>query len=185
MKELYKTSAIVAMVLFFVLTVGWSGEFNYASYHRTTLQSITTEEQKHAHVQAMSEKNADDIQLECVLFKYRVSCRYSDVRRPISEKKKNAILLWMETLRIDSQYASLYRQEIRVSEGKNINWIPIQEPLLPHIDNELVKDDSFELFIILIGQVDSEFVFIATEFAKPMAPAEASMQTAAGTRVTP
>jgi len=176
--------AIFGIAMFVVLPASWSGEFNYASYTQTTLQDIITEEQNYSYVQADANKDADRIQLEGRVSKYRVSCRYSTIRRPISEKKKNAIKLWMEALQIDPKLAS-YQQEIRVSEGSRDHWIPIQEQLFPYINQELVNNDTIELFIIFIGKVGSEFVFIATEFEKPISPAKNSIQATASTRAAP
>jgi hypothetical protein len=173
---------IFGIALFVALPAGWSAEFNYASYTQTTLQDIITQEQNHSHDQAQAKKNADYIQLECRVSKYRVSCCYSNIRRPISEKKKNGIKLWVEGLKIDPKLASLYQQEIWVTEGTRDHWIPIQEQLFPHIKRELAKNDTMELFIILIGKVASEFVFIATEFEKPITSAENSIQARACAR---
>jgi len=166
MKRATITLIILGIAMFVVLPAGWSGEFNYASYTQTTLQDIITEEQNPSFDPTGAKQAADYLRLECNVSKYRVSCGYSNIRRPIPEKKKNVIKLWIETLGIDPNYASLYRQEIQVTEGMNVHWIPIQEQLFPHINRELVKDDAIELFIVLTGRVDSEFVFIATEFEK-------------------
>ena len=57
----------------------------------------------------------------------------------------------------------------------------MQGQLFPFINKELVKNDSIELFIILIGTVESEFVFIATEFEKQISPAKNSIQVTAST----
>jgi hypothetical protein len=173
---------IFGIAMFVVLPASWSEEFNYASYTQTTLQDIITEERNHSYEQAEAKQHADFIQLECGVSKYRVSCCYSNIRRPISEKKKNTIKLWVEALKIDPKLASLYQHEIRVTEGKRDHWIPIQELLFPHINQELVENDTIELFIILIGKVESEFVFIATEFEKPISPAKKSIQATACTR---
>jgi len=168
------------------LPASWSAEFNYTSYTQTTLRDIImAEEQVHPPGQAQAKKSTDCIQLECRISKYRVSCSYSNFRRPISEKKKNAIKLWMQTLQIDPTLASLYKQEIRVTEGSRDHWIPIQEQLWPCLNQELVKNDTIELFIILIGKVGSEFVFIGTEFEKPFPPDKGSIQATASTRAAP
>jgi hypothetical protein len=182
MKQLMRKLAIFGIAMFVVLPANWSGEFNYASYTKTTLQDIIAEEQNHSHDQAEAKKYADFIQLECQVSKYRVSCCYSNIRRPLSEKKKNVITLWMETLKIDPNLASLYQQKIQVTESMRVHWIHIQEQLFPFINQELVKNDTIELFIILIGKVESEFVFIATEFSKPILPAKNSIQVTASTR---
>jgi hypothetical protein len=179
MKQLMKKLAIVGIVTFVVLPASWSGEFNYASYTRTTLKDIIAGEQNHSHDRAEAKKVSDCIQLECRVTKYRVSCGYSNIRRPISEKKKNVIMWWMETLKIDPKLASLYRQEIMVLEGSRVHWIPIQERLFSCINREFVKNDTIELFIILTGKVESEFVFIATEFEKPISPDKNSIQATA------
>lgn len=177
--------AIVGIVMFVVLPASWSGEFDYASYAQTTLQDIIAEEQKRTEGQVEDKKHANDVQLDCRVTKYRVSCRYSNNLRPISEKKKNVIMGWMEMLKFDVKFASLYKQEIRVSEGTSLHWIPIQEQLFPHINQELVNNDTIELFVILIGKVESEFVFIGTEFEKPISPAKNSLQATASTRAAP
>ena len=175
-------SAIFGIVMFVVLPASWSGDFKYASYTQTTLQDIIAEEQNHhSYDQAEAKKHAENIQLKCRVSKYRVPCSYANIRRPIPEKKKNAIMLWMETLKIDPKLASLYRQEIQVTEGRRVHWIPMQEQLFPFINKELVKNDTIELFILLIGKVESEFVFIATEFEKPISPAKNSIQVTART----
>jgi len=181
-KHLMRKLAIFGIVMFVVLPANLSGEFNYGSYTKTTFHNTITEEQNHSYDQAVAKKYADCIQLECQVSKYRVLCCYSNIRRPISEKKKNIIKLWMETLKIDPKLASLYQQEIQVKEGTRVHWIPIQEQLFPFINQELVKNDTIELFIILIGKVESEFVFIATEFSKPVSPAKNSIQVTASTR---
>jgi hypothetical protein len=173
-------SVIIVIALFVLLPAGWSQEFNYASYTQTTLQDIIiAEEQIHSNEQAGVEKCADCIQLECQVVKYQVPCCYSNTRRPISEKKRNVINMWMETLNINPILASLYQQEIRVTVGTKEHWIPIQEQLFPHINKELVDNDSIALFVILIGKVESEFVFIATEFEKQISPAQNSLQATA------
>lgn len=181
MKRFMRKLGIFGVAMFIVIPDSWSGEFNYASYTQTTLQDIITEEQNYSYVQADANKNADCIQLECRVSKYRVSCCYSAIGRPISEKKKNVIKLWMEVLQIDPRLASLYQQEIRVTEGTRDHWIPIQEQIFPYINQELIKNDTIELFIVFIGKAGSEFVFIATEFEKPISPAKNSIQAAAYT----
>jgi hypothetical protein len=169
---------ILTIAMLVVLPAGWSGEFNHSLYTQTTLQDIiTAEEQNQSPDQAEAVNCADCIQLECEVNKYQVPCSYSNILRPISEKKKNVIILWMETLQIDLKLASLYQQEIQVKEGMRVHWIPMQEQIIPHIKTELVKNDTIELFIIFIGRAESEFVFIATEFEKPIAPMKNSLQT--------
>lgn len=173
--------AIFGIVMFVVLPASWSGEFNYASYTRTTLQDIITEEQNHhSYDQAEAKTSADEILLECRVSKYLVPCCYTNVQRPISGEKKNVIKLWMETLKVDPKLASLYQQEIQVTEGTRTHWIPVQEQLFPFMNKELVKNDTIGLFIILIGKVESEHVFIATEFEKSISPAKSSNQVTAG-----
>jgi hypothetical protein len=182
MKPLMRKLEIFGMILFVVLPAGWAGEFDYASYAQTTLRDIIiTEEQNHSQDRTEAKKYADCIQLECRVSKFRVVCGYSPVRRPISDKRKNTIMLWMETLKIDPKLASLYKQEMLVTEGTRDHWIPVQEHLFSYIDQEFVKNENIELFILLVGKVESEFVFIATEFEKPI-PAKNSIQAAARPR---
>jgi hypothetical protein len=183
MKQLMRKLKIFGMAMCVVLPASWAGEFDYASYTQTTLQDIMiVEEQNHSHDRVEANKYADCIQLECQVSKFRVLCGYSPVRRPISDKKKNAITLWTETLKIDPKLASLYRQEMLVTEGTRDHWIPIQEQLLSYIDDEFVKNDTIELFIILVGKVESEYVFIATEFEKPISPAKNPIQVTVNPR---
>jgi hypothetical protein len=181
MKWLVSKWAITATVLVALLPVSWSGEFDYDSYIPTTLRDIILEEQEHIKVHAKDDKTVTDVLLECRVAKYRVPCRYFNNQRPISEKKKKVITGWMEMLKFDINIASLYKQEIRVSDGTREHWIPIQEQLFPHLNHEVVKNDTIELFIILTGCVESEYVFIATEFVKPVLPANNPDQTMVST----
>ena len=47
MKQLMRNLAIFGIVMFVVLPASWSGEFDYASYTRTTFQAIIAEEENH------------------------------------------------------------------------------------------------------------------------------------------
>jgi len=185
MKLSAKNLLIIGIVLFIALPVGWSEEFNYQSYAKATFQNIVTEEQNHTFDQTGAKQNAVTMQLECRVTKYKVLCRYSSFRRPISDKKKNVIQSWLETLGIDPNFASLYRQEIQVTEGMNVHWIPVQEKLLSHINRELVKDDMIDIFIIFTGKVGSEFVFIATEYEKSLSLEKKLIKATAYERAVP
>jgi hypothetical protein len=158
---------MIGIALVALYPAGRLSGFQFASYTRSTLRDIITEEQNHSYGQPAAEPQPGFIQLECRIAKFRVLCRYSDIRRVISREKTNVIRSWTETLNIDPKFASLYRREIQVTDGLNVHWIPIQEQLFPHIKRELVKNDMVELFIILTGKAGSEFIFIATEFIKP------------------
>jgi len=178
--QLVRNLEIFAISILVIFPAGWAAEFNYALYTQTTLQDIIAEEQHHSHDPVEAKKYEDYVQLECEVFKYQVPCTFSNITRPVSEKKKNVIMLWMETLKIDQKFASLYLQEIQVTEGIRVHWIPIQEQIIPYINAELVKNDTIELFIIFIGKVESEFIFIATEFEKPIfSPVKNMHQTTA------
>jgi hypothetical protein len=185
MKHLMRNWKMIGIALLALFPAGWSSGFQFASYTRSTLQDIIAEEQNHSFGQAAAEPQAGFIQLECRPAKYRILCRYSDIRRVISKKKSNVIRLWTETLKIDPKLASLYRREIQVTEGLNVHWIPIQDQLFPHIKQELVKNDMIELFVILTGKAGSEFVFIATEFQKSLSSDEKLIKAAAYERASP
>jgi hypothetical protein len=185
MKSFIKRMEILGMVLSVVLPAARAADFDFASYTPTTIQRLIAEERDYSLVSAETNRAADCVQLECNVFKYRVLCGYSDIRRPISAWKKDVIRLWCEALRIDPEWASLYKQEIWVTEGSNAHWIPIQEKLVPHLRRELVKCDAIELFILFVGTAGSEFVFIATEFEKPVTPAGNLIQTAVTRLVAP
>ena len=157
------------MLGFFLLVVlpgTQAGEFNYASYSHATLENIIVQEQNHSYNQSQAKEQLNSLLLECGVLKYRVQCSYSNIRRPIPEKKKNVIILWMEMLRFDTTLSSLYQQEILVTEDSREYWMPIQEQLSSYMNQELVDSDTIELFIIYIGKIESEFVFITTEFDK-------------------
>jgi len=173
---------IAGIVMLAISPAVWPQEFDYASYTPTTFQDIIAEEENHDKNQPEAKNLPEYIQIECQLNKYRVCCSYANIRRLISGKKKELIRMWMEALKIDPIHLSLYQQEILVSEGTRNHWIPIQEQLFPHIDRELVKNDTISLFIILAGKAESGLVFIATEFDKPVSPDGNSVQATASTR---
>ncbi len=136
--------SIATVIVLWAWTACGSAEFNYASYIETTLQDIITEERNHSVYPAAQKKTLERVEIECQTAKYRVSCNYTAVRRPISGNRKNVIKLWVQTLQIEPTLASLYRQEIKVTEGMNVHWIPVQEKLLPHINRNLGRNDAIE-----------------------------------------
>jgi hypothetical protein len=179
MKHFLNLRVIIGIASFFAWPAAGSGEFDYDSYTHSTLQSVVKEEQDQMPIWTADEDAAEDVQIECRFAKYQVLCRYSTDIRLIPKRKIKLLMEWMAIHKLDAKYATLYKHEIRVTEGASAFWIPIQEQLCTHLNRELVNSDTILLFVIWIGKVESEFAFIATEFVKLGPPAANTPRTTA------
>jgi hypothetical protein len=96
--------------------------------------------------------------------------QYSSQFRPLAPSRE--VLFSFFTASTNSEqiktYAALFKQELLVREGETEFWVPIQEPLIPYMEDELEVGQLMTIYVRLLGtvQVDQnmEFVFLLNEF---------------------
>lgn len=101
--------------------------------------------------------------------KYRVRVIYLGERRPLPEPTRALIADWVQATGADDRVPAWFKHEIRVAEEDRPHWLPIQEVLLPHIEQELAAGNAVDLYLMWIGYVERRWVFLVNEFQKPNA----------------
>ena len=141
-------------------------EFDYSSYRPAAFADI-----KSAHTDTLlaASRNNRPV-VSGTTFKYRLPVVFSRELRKLSAANKAVMQAWQDSLRVPEEFVQLYQHEFKVVFGDEAYWIPVQEALLLPMSSELHPGDPFELYLILIGAVDNELVFLATEFRSDRAP---------------
>lgn len=98
--------------------------------------------------------------------------QYSGFFRPLSPSRE--VLFWFLASSTNSEetkaYVAFFKQELLVREGEIEFWVPVQEPLIPYMEDELEVGQLMTIYIRLLGAVPSdqsmEFVYLLNEFYK-------------------
>ena len=85
--------------------------------------------------------------------------------RPISQKKKALIKAWMTRYSLSKKYLTSFEREIKVFEQSKEYWIPIQKQLQYDLWENFRRFPAYiDIYVILIGFVDSEPVFLLNRY---------------------
>lgn len=108
-------------------------------------------------------------------FPSRVTVTYTGQSRPISPKRKELINHWLRIwygydTQVRDKYVKLWDMEFLFTENLIEYWLPVQTPLIQHLQSELKKGDDVTLFVAWVGarkEADKiDWVFFVNEFEK-------------------
>lgn len=99
----------------------------------------------------------------------RALVTYTGHKRPIPEERKWLVRSWLKSIGKLREYGDLYQTEVMFTENGTTHWLPVQEPLIEHLENELSAGDKVWLYVVWIGTTKTEWVFIVNEFQKDIA----------------
>jgi len=96
------------------------------------------------------------------------SVTYLGKIRNISEQKMVFLDKYLTKTLSKPQWTKLFKREIQVREGKQVYWLPIQEPVLGFFPKEVKTGDVVNLYVIWAGAVRIDkkmvWVFLVNEF---------------------
>lgn len=153
-------------------TVGGAGS-SWKRYKPNSLEDVITEanqvssREKNPGISFYIETSGEHQIPSCIMVEY------SGAFREISEERKFLIEAWSGVF--DSERKQLIteilKHEVLLIENGQGYWIPVQEPLIPYMKNELTENKSAIVFIIWIGSSylseETDHAFVIGEFAKP------------------
>lgn len=160
MKRLLITMILMATLVSSVGLQAQEQDFDYDSYQPSSLPNIINDQKD----TFFPNDQVVDHTIDANPSKYIINCIFTKDLREINPNKIEFIQIWGKTLG-HPEFANLYKYEFQVRQGGKDYWIPIQDPLLPYMGNELKIGQQFDLYIILAGTVKDEWVFLATEFS--------------------
>jgi hypothetical protein len=106
-------------------------------------------------------------------FPSRVKVTYTGRSRSISPKRKELIKDWVTTifgLERRDEFLKLFDTEFLFTESLVEYWLPIQNPLIQHLEKELKKGDKVTLYVSWVGARKEsgkvDWVFFVNEFEK-------------------
>lgn len=156
--EIYRSTTRVCfatVLLGLVLERQASADFDYASYQPYSIRQAIVD---HPH------DPETDYLIEAGNFKYRVRVIYAGETRAIEPSVKDLIVKWGKSLQMAPSIVELFKHVILVREGRDEFWLPIQEPLLPSVAEELTSGSAVDLYIFRIGSTKTDWVFVVNEF---------------------
>jgi len=134
--------------------------FDYDSYKPFTMNGIVL-----AHPIPDDKAAKEDFSFECgKLSKIRTKAIYSGEFRLLSKIHRRFLLGWC-TVTNRKDHFKLFKQEVKLKEGKNIYWVPIQEALVSDLKKEAKPSQESTFYIVYIGQLNGDHVFLINEFA--------------------
>jgi hypothetical protein len=151
---LFILSIIVPILFVFAMP---SEAFDKSAYIPSSMPQIINENKDVLLMEGV------DYSISAALFKYRITVSFTKELREINADTKTLIEMWAKSLN-RKPYADMYKHEFLVQIDGVDYWIPMQEQVLPYMGNELEIGDNFTLYIVLIGAVKGNWVFLATEF---------------------
>lgn len=98
---------------------------------------------------------------------FAATVEYSAMLRPLNNER--AMLIWQLSSSFgDDRLVDVYKQELLVREGESEYWMPIQDVLIPFLEEELIKGQQITIYArmpaILFSQNGPEFIFLINEF---------------------
>lgn len=96
----------------------------------------------------------------------RVRLAYAGSPRLIRPGVREFIERWNFSVYHDPRLPELFRQEIGAREGEASYWLPMQESLLESFNRELRLGDYVDLYVVCIGSVRGEWVFLVNGFRR-------------------
>jgi hypothetical protein len=135
--------------------------FDYDSYQPITMNDVVL-----AHPISHDIPSEKNLKLECgdPPLKIRVKAIYCGEFKSISENHELVLSMWCKATQRDYIF-KLFKQEVKLKEGKNIYWVPIQETLVPDLKKEAKPSQESTFYIVYIGQFNDDHVFLINEFA--------------------
>lgn len=93
----------------------------------------------------------------------RATVVYSGEFQSLPDDSRRLIAAWGDSMNTPG-LLEVFRQEVSVREGRSEYWIPIQQPLVAQMKDDLNPLQEIEVFVIYVGQVDRRHVFLLNAF---------------------
>ena len=84
--------------------------------------------------------------------------------RPLSDNARSAIAEWVFSMQLSTDIAELFHAEALFYEDGTEHWLPIQQQLVPHLEEEVAAGNSAVLYILWIGYEAPTWIFLINEF---------------------
>lgn len=146
---------IISILILFLS--GYVSAFDYASYQEISFTAVI-----HEHG-ADYEENID-IGISGIPFKYKTKVVFTDAFRPVDGKRLDFIKNWAKALRQPPEVPGLYKKEVLINAAGLEIWIPMQDPVLSFMRDELVQGQEFYLYYVLVGAMHGELFYLGTDF---------------------
>ena len=110
------------------------------------------------------EESATDVVVDSRLLKVQARAGWGGELRKCSLARREYIRFWAKAFALSASLVETYQQEILLAEGERKYWIPLQEPLVEPLQEELAGGGELTVFVVYAGCLGREPIFLATEF---------------------
>ena len=105
-----------------------------------------------------------DTTVETLNIKYVVQANYTGEQRDITDARHDLLRRWAKTNGHPADTADTFKHEVRLRAGSATHWLPIQNSLVGPFVKEVSAGSRVRLFIMYVGAVRDDRVFIVNEF---------------------
>jgi hypothetical protein len=104
-----------------------------------------------------------DYTVEPKLAKYSVEAVYTGEHREMTAERRTLIRGWASAVG-QPKFAEMFDFEIAVRSENKVFWLPIQNALAEPFANEVENGARLKLYIVYIGAVKDDRIFLLNEF---------------------
>lgn len=145
------TRAIIGIV--FASTMAWAGD--WSDYKPTSISKAWSD---------ATIVEGTDYTIETLNVKYVVEATYRGEHREIGPARLELLRKWVKSLHYPKEYAQMFEHEIGIQAGQEKYWLPLQNELVESFAQEATTGSRVRLYIMYIGAVKSECLFVVNRF---------------------
>ena len=141
-----------------------SAQFNRNSYEPARFDSLLI---TYAHLLEKEPRPSGEVDIRVTKLnrKYRVTVVYLDSVRQMDVPTTETVHAWLTQTVQRPELKDLMIHEILVLEDSRSHWVPIQEPLLADLREEVAEQGRVDLYVSLVGSVYDDLVYLINDFA--------------------
>jgi hypothetical protein len=143
--------ALGALLFVWSALVGQVVGFDFSRYRSRLLKDLTREYPAREELVI-----SQDIPL-------RSKVIYSGEFRDLPEDSRRLFAAWAQAMNVPVA-PDAFRRELKIQEDGIDYWVPVQEGLVPAMKAELGANETIELYVIYIGQMEGRHVFLVNAF---------------------
>ncbi len=161
--------SVKAVAVGLLLTAGAPDLSGYAAVSFAEFERMTKEEHREEFA-ALKGDGPRNVAFVHPIESLRVRVAWTGRLRPLAGYKGKTVADYFRFR--NPQVVDLLRNEMEVVEGGKARWLPVKETLVPFLRDEVLPGGSAELFVLYLGNANSDWVYVVNDFAALRPPAK-------------
>jgi len=135
---------------------------NFKKFPGTTIGIIVNQQKQDSPTNVIGSK---EVTIDSRLIGYYSIVKYTGIYRPVSPEGMHILKGLLAIGIVDNHFASIFTEELKVTEDGTSYWILVQNNLINSLREELHKNENFKLFYRMAGIAFGQPQLIMIEFS--------------------